>query len=220
MRVLVVEDDRMIGEAVVQALKDAAYATDWVRDGESAMQALQASCYEVLLLDLGLPGRDGLQVLGWLRQRGDAVGVLIVSARDAVEDRIAGLDAGADDYILKPFEVGELLARMRAVARRQSGAGTPTLSNGALVLDLSTREATYAERTCRLSAREFSLLQALLIRPGAILSRQQLEDRIYGWNEEVESNVVEFVIHSLRKKLGSDVIKNVRGLGWMVDKNS
>ena len=220
MRVLVVEDDRMIGEAVVQALKDAAYAVDWVRDGAAAMQALQASCYEVALLDLGLPGRDGMEVLNWLRQREDPVGVLIVSARDAIEDRIGGLDAGADDYILKPFEVGELLARMRAVARRQSGVGAPTLSNGPLVLDLATREATYADKVCRLSAREFSLLQALLIRPGTILSRQQLEDRIYGWNEEVESNVVEFVIHSLRKKLGSDVIKNVRGLGWLVDKNT
>jgi two-component system OmpR family response regulator len=219
MRVLLVEDDRMIGEAVVQALKDAAYAVDWVRDGACALDAVETAEYELMILDLGLPKLDGLEVLERMRNRGDTTAVLIVTARDALDDRIKGLDLGADDYLVKPFAVGELLARMRAVVRRQSGQVIPLLTNGALRLDPVTKEAGYGERSCRLSAREFALLQALLIRPGAILSRQELETRIYGWNEEVESNAVEFLIHSVRKKLGSEVIRNVRGMGWMVDRN-
>ena len=218
MRVLVVEDDLMIGDVVGQSLRDASYAVDWVRDGAAALAALATQDYGLVLLDLGLPKKDGLEVLRALRAQGKPVPVLVMTARDALEDRILGLDSGADDYVLKPFEMGELLARMRAVIRRKSGNAAPVLSNGALVLDPATREVTCGDRTSRLSAREFSLLQALLTRPGAILSRAELEDRLYGWGDEVESNAVEFLIHSLRKKLGSDAIKNVRGVGWMVQK--
>lgn len=219
MLVLLVEDDRMIGEALVQALKDAAYAVDWVQDGVAASEFLETGAYELVVLDLGLPEQDGLQVLQRMRSGGDATPVLIVTARDTVEDRIRGLDFGADDYLVKPFAVGELLARMRAVVRRKTGSGSPVLGSGLLMLDPTTKEATFGERHCRLSAREFSLLHALLLRPGAILSRYELETRIYGWSEGVESNAVEFLIHSIRKKLGSKVIKNVRGMGWMVDRN-
>lgn len=220
MRVLLVEDDCMIGEAVQQALKDASYAVDWVRDGASASVTLDSQDYGMVLLDLGLPKKDGLEVLRSIRTRNNPVPVLVITARDTVDDRIRGLDSGADDYLLKPFELKELLARMRAVMRRKGGSSGPTLSNGVLTLDPATHEATLGGITCRLSGREFSLLQALLIRPGAILSRGELEDRIYGWGEEVESNAIEFLIHSLRKKLGSDAIKNVRGVGWMVSKET
>ena len=170
------------------------------------------------VIERGLPGRDGIEVLRKLRGAGNATPILIVSARDAVESRVAGLDLGADDYLLKPFDMTELLARMRAVVRRRNGHAASTLDNGMLSLDLNTREISAGGKTLRLSGREFALIEALLIRPGAILSRQELEDRIYGWHHEVESNAVEFLIHGLRKKLGSDAIKNVRGLGWMVSK--
>ncbi|HEY3621016.1 MAG TPA: response regulator transcription factor [Roseiarcus sp.] len=220
MRALLAEDDRMIGEAVVNALKDASYAVDWVRDGDAASEALAAHIYDVILLDLGLPNRDGLDVLRSSRSKGDAAPVVIITARDAVDDRIAGLDAGADDYVIKPFDMGELLARMRAVTRRKAGSAQALLTNGRISLDPVTREALCEGARVRLTAREFSLLQALLIRPGAILSRAELEDRIYGWGEEVESNAVEFLIHSLRRKLGADAIQNVRGVGWLVAKDA
>ena len=161
---------------------------------------------------------DGIDVLHSVRASMNPVPLVVITARDAVEDRVRGLDGGADDYVLKPFEMSELLARMRAVVRRRSGQAAPVMTNGALSLDPATREASIDGQSTRLSAREFSLLQALMVRPGAILSRAELEDRIYGWNEEVESNAVEFIIYSLRKKLGSDTIKNVRGVGWMVAK--
>lgn len=218
MRVLLVEDDRMIGEAVQQALKDASYAVDWVRDGQTAVSTVGNQHYDLVLLDLGLPGQDGLDVLRLIRAQDNPVPLLIVTARDAVESRINGLDAGADDYVLKPFEMAELLARMRAVVRRKGGTAGPVMSNGLLTLNPLTHEASMGEVAKRLSGREFALLQALLVRPGAILSRAELEDRIYGWNEEVESNAVEFLIHSLRKKFGNEAIKNVRGVGWMVVK--
>ncbi len=220
MRILLVEDDRMLGAATQQALRDAAHAVDWVLDGESALAAAKSTPYEAMLLDLGLPKRDGLSVLQALRQNGNNLPVLIVTARDGVDDRIRGLDLGADDYLIKPFESGELLARLRAVARRKGGQGQPVLSNGALSLDPSTREASFDTTVARLSAREYALLHALLLRPGAILSRSELEERIYGWNEEVESNAVEFLIHGIRKKLGQSSIKNVRGVGWMVDREA
>ena len=220
MRVLLVEDDLMIGEVVAQALKDASYAVDWVRDGQAALNTLADQVYGVVLLDLGLPKKDGLEVLRALRAKDNPVPVLVITARDTLNDRIRGLDGGADDYVLKPFEMSELLARMRAVVRRKGGIASPVLSNGPLSLDPATREVSLNGQQWRLSGREFSLLQALLVRPGAILSRGDLEDRMYGWNEEVESNAVEFLIHSLRKKLGSDAIKNVRGVGWMVSKEA
>ena len=208
----------MIGEALESALKDAAYAVDWVRDGQMALTALASQDYDVVLLDLGLPKKDGFEVLHAIRSKDNPVPLLVITARDALEDRLRGLDGGADDYVLKPFEMAELLARMRAVIRRKGGVAGPVLSNGALSLDPVTREASVNGESARLSAREFSLLQAFMVRPGAILSRAELESRIYGWNEEVESNAVEFLIHALRKKLGGDTIKNVRGVGWMVSK--
>ncbi|NKI92323.1 response regulator transcription factor [Rhizobacter sp. SG703] len=218
MRVLLVEDDRMIGAAVQQALSDAAYAVDWTTDGEQALAAALAQAYDVVLLDLGLPLRDGIDVLRQLRARNAHVPILIVTARDEVEDRIAGLDLGADDYVLKPFDVQELLARMRAVMRRQGGSASPLLTNGTVTLDPVTRDVSFEGHAVTLSGREFTLLQALLVRPGAILSRQELEERIYGWNEEIESNTVEVLIHGIRRKLGPTVIRNVRGVGWRVDR--
>ena len=218
MRTLLAEDDRMIGEAVANALSDASYAVDWVRDGDAACTALDSHVYDIILLDLGLPKKDGLAVLRAARSNGNAAPVLVITARDEIKDRILGLDNGADDYVVKPFDMGELLARMRAVIRRKAGSSGPTLSNGRLSLDPATREASSDGVGARLTAREFALLRALLIRPGAILSRAELEDRIYGWGEEVESNAVEYLIHSLRRKIGADAIRNVRGVGWMVAK--
>jgi two-component system OmpR family response regulator len=218
VRILLAEDDRLIGAAIQQALKDAAYALDWVLDGESALTAVATQTYDLMLLDLGLPRKNGVAVLSQLRQSQQILPVIIITARDALEDRIQGLDLGADDYLVKPFAINELLARIRAVSRRHQGTGNPLLGNGIIELDPSTHEASRDDIRCTLSAREFALLQALLIRPGTILSRSELEDRIYGWNEEVESNAVEFIIHALRKKLGNDSIKNVRGVGWMVSK--
>ena len=210
----------MIGEAVSVALKDAAYAVDWVKDGVTASSALEHGEHQAVLLDLGLPKRDGMEVLRRLRQAGKSVPVIVITARDAVEDRIQGLDVGADDYLVKPFNVQELLARLRAIIRRHGGQGAPVLTNGSVSLDPATHEARRGDTTTLLSAREFALLHALLLRPGAILARTELEERIYGWNEEVESNAVDFLIHGVRKKLGADVIKNVRGAGWMVARPS
>jgi two-component system OmpR family response regulator len=217
MRVLLVEDDPMIGAAVATALRDGAYAVDWVRDGATAEGVLAHGEHQAVLLDLGLPGRDGLEVLLRMRQAGNAAPVIILTARDGVQDRIQGLDLGADDYIVKPFDVDELLARLRAIVRRSAGKATPQLGNGKVELDPATHEARCGAVSRLLSAREFALLHALLLRPGAILTRGELEQRIYGWNEEVESNAVDFLIHAVRKKLGATVIKNIRGAGWMVD---
>ncbi|OZI62868.1 response regulator [Bordetella genomosp. 11] len=216
MRVLLVEDDPMIASAVLIALRDAAYAVDHVADGEAALVAVATHDYDFMLLDLGLPGRDGLGVLAELRRRGDTLPVLVITARDALADRVAGLDMGADDYIAKPFETAELVARMRAVMRRQAGSAASVLTNGHLSLDLVRRVAAIDGQEIRLTAKEFALLQALMLRPGAILSRHELEERVYGWNEQVESNAVEYLIHGLRRKLGSAAIRNVRGLGWSV----
>ncbi len=220
MRILLVEDDPMIGEALCVALRDAAYAVDWVQDGEAATRVLSNQEHQAVLLDLGLPKLDGLAVLKKIRSNGSTLPVIIMTARDQIEDRVKGLDLGADDYLVKPFDISELLARLRATLRRQGGQAAALLSNGILNLNPATREASLGDKTCQLSAREFSLLQALLLRPGAILNRTQLEETLYGWNEEVESNAIDFLIHGLRKKLGSDAIKNVRGAGWMVAKNS
>ena len=218
MRILLVEDDAMLGGAVDTALKDAAYAVDWVRDGEAAAEAAACVDYALALLDLGLPERDGLSVLKHFRVARRPLPVIIVTARDAVEDRVVGLDLGADDYLVKPFEVQELLARMRAVLRRQGSGAGAVLSNGAVSLDPATRVATVRDVPVRLTAREFSLLRAFLTRPGVVMSRSEIEERMYGWNEEVESNSVEFHINSLRKKLGPAVIRNIRGMGWMVER--
>ncbi|MES2017495.1 MAG: response regulator transcription factor [Pseudomonadota bacterium] len=218
MRVLLVEDDAMIGTVIQHALRDASYAVDWVNDGPRALLAMEALSYGLVLLDIGLPKLDGMAVLKRMRAASNDVPVVMLTARDATEDRVAGLDGGADDYLVKPFAMSELLARMRAVVRRKQSTAAPLLSNGIATLDPATRVACVQGQEVRLTAREFSLLQALMLRPGAILSRGELENRIYGWNEEVESNAVEFLIHALRKKLGSAIIKNVRGVGWMVTK--
>lgn len=218
MRILLVEDDNMIGEAVCLALKDAAYAVDWVKDGDAAEHSLKLGEHQAMLLDLGLPKRDGIDVLRYLRRAGSKIPVIVITARDGIEARIHGLDLGADDYLIKPFNIKELLARLRAVVRRQGGQAAPLLSNGRVSLDPSTHKATCGDASVTLSAREFALMHALLLHPGRILSRGQLEEHIYGWNEEVESNAVDFLIHGVRKKLGAEVIKNVRGAGWMVEK--
>jgi two-component system, OmpR family, response regulator len=220
MRVLLIEDDRMVGAAVEQALRDAAYAVDWVMDGETAIQAAENEAYDVALLDLGLPVADGREVLRRLRTLDRRLPIIIVTARDGVDDRIDGLDLGADDYLVKPFEIRELLARMRAELRREGSGSSALLGNGNFRLDPATHEAWFFGETSLLTAREFALLQAPLIRPGTILSRSELERQIYGWNEEVESNAIEFLIHTIRKKLGAMAIRNVRGVGWMVDRPS
>ena len=216
MRVLLVEDDRMIGESLREALRQQGFAVDWVRDGRAADTVLASERFDAVLLDLGLPQRGGLDVLKALRGRGDATPVIVLTARDALSDKVSGLDAGAVDYLIKPFELDELLARLRAVGRRQAGRASPVLEVADLKLDPATREVSRAGRAVLLSAREFALLQALLERPGAILSRAQLEDRLYGWGEELESNAISVFVHQLRKKLGDDLLHTVRGVGYYV----
>ncbi len=216
MRLLLVEDDSMIGEAIRAGLKRDGFAVDWVRDTASARRALETEPFELLLLDLGLPGGDGLTLLEALRARGAALPVLIITARDAVADRVAGLDAGADDYLVKPFDLDELAARIRALLRRKSGRSEPHLEHLDVVLDPATHRVTRDGTEVSLSPREFALLELLLERPGAILSRGQLEERLYGWGEEVESNAVEVHIHGLRRKLGAGFILTVRGVGYRV----
>jgi two-component system, OmpR family, response regulator len=218
MRILLVEDDPMIGKAVSIALGDAAYAVDWVQDGATAGSVLQDGDHQAVLLDLGLPKRDGLEVLRRLRRDGSRIPVLVITARDTIEDRIQGLDLGADDYLVKPFDVKELLARLRAVIRRQGGQAAPMLSNGRVSLNPATGEARAGELEATLSARELALLQTLLLHPGRIFSRAELETHLYGWGQEVESNAIDFLIHGVRKKLGADAIKNVRGAGWLVER--
>ncbi len=221
MRILLVEDDKMIAEAVSNGLKTARYAVDWVNNGNTAEQALNSQQYDLVLLDLGLPGQDGLQVLKHLRQEKNNTPVLIVTARDDLDSRLAGLDGGADDYIIKPFDLSELLAHIRAVLRRQSGQSTPLLSNGAITLNPTNYQVTLADQPMpiELSNKEFAILQALMTRPGIIHSRADLEDKIYAWGDEVESNAIDFLIHALRRKIGKEHIKNVRGVGWLVSKN-
>jgi len=216
MRLLLAEDDAMIGAAVRDRLRGQGFAVDWVRDGRAADAALAGDVYDLLLLDLGLPGREGLAVLKGLRGRGSTLPVVILTARDAVDDRVAGLDAGADDYVVKPFDLKELEARLRAVLRRRAGSASSVIEHGRLSLDLTSHELHRDGVPVPVSPREFALLHALLERPGRILSRAQLEERLYGWGEEVGSNVVEVHIHSLRRKLGADLIRNVRGVGYRI----
>ncbi|PIT07316.1 DNA-binding response regulator [Snodgrassella alvi] len=218
MRILLLEDDKMIAEALSDMLHGAGFAVDCVTDGLAAESALQPDIYDIALLDIGVPKQDGLSVLRHLRNKNSDLPVILITARDTVEERINGLDSGADDYVIKPFASAELLARIRALLRRHCGHASPVLSNGTITLNPATREVSANGVVTRLSAREYALLYSLLLQPGTILSRQELEEKIYGWNEEVESNAVEVVIHGIRKKLGSNVIKNVRGLGWLVDR--
>ena len=204
----------MIGESLRQGLRGEGFAVDWVQDGRDAELAMETTPYTLVLLDLGLPRKDGLTVLRDWRQRGLIVPVLILTARDAVPDRVKGLDSGADDYLAKPFDLSELLARIRALLRRREGRARELIESGALRLDLVTHAVEYRGQPVALSAREFAVLRALLETAGAVLSREQLEDRLYGWGEEVESNAVEVHVHHLRRKLGSEVIRTVRGVGY------
>jgi two-component system OmpR family response regulator/two-component system response regulator QseB len=220
MHVLLVEDDRMIGDSVRAALRQDGHAVDWLRDGNAAETALATEEFDVVLLDLGLPGKDGLDVLRVLRARRKNTPVIVLTARDALQDRVAGLDAGADDYLVKPFELEELAARMRAVVRRRTGQAEPVIEVGDIRLDPSSRQVTKAGVAVELSAREYAVLEALMLRPGAILSRAQLEDRLYGWGDAVESNAVLVYIHQLRRKLGAEAIRNVRGVGYYVGRSA
>jgi two-component system, OmpR family, response regulator QseB len=216
VRLLLVEDDAMIGEAIRTGLRKDGFTVDWVRDGDSADRVLRTEQFDLLLLDLGLPRKDGLEVLKASRARNETLPVLIITARDAVSDRVQGLDAGADDYLVKPFDLDELAARIRALLRRKSGRTAPTVEHLGVALDPATHRVTHRGREITLSPKEFALLQLLMERPGNILSRAQIEQRLYGWGEEVESNAVEVHIHGLRRKLGSDFIINVRGVGYRV----
>ncbi len=218
MRLLLVEDDAMIGETVLQVLRAEHYAVDWVRDGNMAEEALRTESYDLVLLDLGLPRRSGLEVLRALRARRNVVPVLVATARDAVGDRIAGLDAGADDYVVKPFDIDELLARIRALLRRSAGRAEPAFEHRGVSLNPATREATLHGEPVSLSAREWAVLEALLARPGVVLSRTQLEEKLFSWKDDISSNAVEVYIHGVRKKLGANLIQTVRGLGYLIPK--
>lgn len=214
MKILLAEDDAMLGSGIERGLRMTGFIVDWVRDGTAAEAALRAQPYDVLLLDIGLPGRDGLQLLQWLRGQQHEVAVLVVSARDAVSDRVAGLNLGADDYLTKPFDLDELIARIHALGRRRSGRGQPEMRLGRLVVQPLRRQALLDGQPLSLAAREFDLLSVLIERPGTVLSREQLENRLYGWQDEVASNAVEVHLHHLRRKLGAAWIKNVRGVGY------
>lgn len=218
MRLLLVEDDRMLGNAIQAGLRQAGYATDWVQDGEAADLALRTSEYEIVVLDLGLPKKPGLDVLKALRQRGSNIPVLVLTARDTVDDRVRGLDSGADDYLVKPFDLDELYARLRALARRQSGRSVPAVQHGDIELDPASHTVRQKGQVVDISPREFSVLQTLLENTGRVVSRARLEESLYAWNEEVESNAIEVHIHHLRKKLGSDLIRTIRGVGYIIDK--
>ena len=217
MRLLLVEDDTMIGEVVLDLLRAEHYAVDWVKDGEMADTALlQSQAYDLVLLDLGLPRKDGIEVLRSMRARKDQTPVLVATARDSVEQRIAGLDAGADDYVLKPYDLDELLARIRALLRRSAGRGEPVFEYKNITINPATREVQVDGAMVTLSAREWAVLEPLLARPGVVFSRAQLEEKLYGWKDDIRSNAVEVYVHGLRKKLGSELIQTVRGLGYVV----
>ncbi|MEH6822786.1 MAG: response regulator [Motiliproteus sp.] len=218
MRLLLIEDDPLLGEGIQQGFNLQGETLDWLRSGQHALDALASSEFDLLILDLGLPDIDGLQVLSELRRRGSALPVLILTARDQVSDRVRGLDAGADDYLIKPFDLDELRARVRALLRRNSGISSPKLNHADLEVDPASREVYRNGEAVNLSRREYSLLLEFLYHPGQVLTRDQLSERLYGWNDDVESNAVEVHIHHLRKKLGSDLIKTVRGVGYRIEK--
>lgn len=220
MRLLLVEDDLMIGESVLDLLRAEGYAVDWVKDGEMADTALDSQTYDLVLLDLGLPRRDGLAVLRRLRARKDRTPVLIATARDAIAQRVEGLDMGADDYIVKPYELDELLARIRALIRRAAGRAEPVYEHLGVSINPVTREVLLDGQAVVLSAREWSILELLLARPGMVLSRRQLEEKLYSWKDDLSSNAVEVYIHGLRKKLGPGIIQNVRGVGYTIPKGA
>lgn len=216
MRILLAEDDALLGDGIRAGLMLAAYAVDWVRDGQMALHALADHSYDACILDLGLPVKDGLTVLAELRRRGDRTPVLVLTARDTREDKIAGLDHGADDYLTKPFDLGELQARMRALLRRAGGNAQPLLEHRGVSLDPASKRVSFNGQEVPLSGREYALLHALISQPGHIRSRNQLEESLYSWGDEAGSNTVEVYIHHLRKKFGADFIKTVRGLGYQL----
>ncbi|HUY02504.1 MAG TPA: response regulator transcription factor [Rhodocyclaceae bacterium] len=216
MRILLIEDDPMIGQSLMRALNDAGMSGEWRRDGMAGELAIMSGGYTLILLDLGLPRKSGFELLQGMRARSDRTPLLVITARDEVDDCVTGLDLGADDYLIKPFGLGELLARIRAVLRRDAGPAVAMVGNGEITLNLATREASYRGRTLQLPAREFALLYALVDSPGTVLSRAQIEQRIYSGNEAVGSNAVDVLIHYLRRKYDSAIVRNVRGVGWMV----
>lgn len=216
MKLLLAEDDPMIGASVQKGLAQSGYGVDWCRDGEASKRALSDGHYALLLLDLGLPRQDGLSVLKWLRKSGNDIPVLIITARDAIADRIAGLDLGADDYLVKPFDLDELSARIRALIRRHAGRSRPEIEVGALSLNPITHVVKLKDQVVAVSQKEFALLEALMQSPGSVISRNELEEQLYGWGEEIGSNAIEVHIHNLRRKLGVDRIRNVRGIGYVV----
>ena len=216
MRVLIVEDDPLLGDALTAGLKQRGFQADWVQDGRDAQAAIRAEPFAAVVLDLGLPGISGLEILRGERARGNKVPVLILTARDAVQDRIAGLDSGADDYVVKPIDLDELAARIRALVRRSKGEPAPVLHSGPVVLDPAARVATLEGQVVDLAPREFALLQELMLNAGRVLSREQLEERLYRWGDEVESNAVEVHVHHLRRKLGAQAVKTIRGVGYMM----
>jgi len=218
MHLLLVEDDAMLGESLSRALRREAYALDWVRDGVAAQRSLHAGHFDAVLLDLGLPRRDGLEVLRQLRAGGDLTPVIVLTARDQLADRVGGLDAGADDYLVKPFDLDELLARLRVLARRRAGRSEPRIRHRALLLDPGSREVWFEGREIGLTRREYALLLALVERPGRVWSREELARRLYTAGEEAQSNAIEVHVHALRRKLSTDLIRSVRGVGYFTPK--
>jgi len=219
VRVLVVEDDALLGDAIQAGLKQKGFVADWVRDGAAADLALETGTHAAVVLDIGLPRRSGLEVLARLRGRKDPVPVLILTARDTVGDRIAGLDAGADDYLVKPFDLGELAARLRALTRRAGGSAAAAIAVGALSLDPATHEVTWRGEAMALSRKEFSLLHAFMLNPGKVMTRGELEDKLYGWGEEIESNAMEVHLHHLRRKIFPGVVRTLRGVGYVMPRD-
>jgi len=219
MRILLVEDDALLGDGVRAGLKQAGFAVDWSQDGQAAKLALETEDYAVVVLDLGLPKLSGTDLLKWLRASHSKVPVLVLTARDTVADRVSGLNAGADDYLIKPFDLDELIARINALLRRSAGQVTQSLQHGNIILTPETHQVTHLGKSVELSAREFTLLHELLLHVGRVQSREQLEQHLYGWGGEVESNSIEVHIHHLRKKLGSDLIRTLRGVGYVIDQD-
>jgi len=218
MRILLVEDDDLIGDAIKNGLEQEKYTADWVKDGNSAILALKNELFDLVVLDIGLPQRSGLEVLREVRGAGNVTPVLVLTARDTVSDRVAGLDSGADDYLAKPFDMDELVARIRALLRRSRGRANPILTHGDISLDPAAHQVTRAGEVVELSGREFAILQVLMEYHGKVMSKSRLEEELYGWSSDVESNTVEVYIHHLRKKLGSDLIRTIRGVGYMIDR--
>ncbi|OGT31521.1 MAG: DNA-binding response regulator [Gammaproteobacteria bacterium RIFCSPHIGHO2_12_FULL_35_23] len=220
MRVLLVEDDDLLGDGVTAGLKQYGYTVDWLKDGLSAEQALKTEVFDAIILDIGLPKKTGLELLESIRNQGNVTPVLILTARETVEDRIKGLDSGADDYLVKPFDLDELCARLRALQRRLSSRATPIIEHAGIKLDPASHTVTFNNEEVNLSRREFALLNKLLENAGRVLSREYLTQTLYGWDDDVDSNALEVHIHNLRKKFGTDLIRTIRGVGYMANESN